>query len=148
MHCRVYVLNANSIILCVPEYIIHQSSFLKTNVQWGGYFFRYAQTLYVCWSTEVCAKQRVYYLWNDNKKITNAMVCTCNVIFKSYLTFEFEKLFHWPIFVEKRLFFCCTLYLSFAFIFLLFIFTIEWHNYFSRAVLLEMRQWGNSLDTI
>ena len=38
--------------------------------------------LYVCWRTEVCAKQRVDYLWNDNKKITNAMVCTCNVIFE------------------------------------------------------------------
>ena len=37
--------------------------------------------LYVCWRTEVCAKQRVYYLQHDNKKITNAKVCTCNVIF-------------------------------------------------------------------
>ena len=28
----------------------------------------------------------IFYLWNDNKKITNAMVCTCNVIFNDNLT--------------------------------------------------------------
>ena len=33
----------------------------------------------------------IFYLQNDNKKITNAMVCTCNVIFYLYVQYRHCK---------------------------------------------------------